>query len=201
MRAGKRKRERRRRACQPPSVGLPVRRRRWSLVGEDLFYARFESFGARLVDAISTRPAGESGLAAFRRYLLASQGLPAGVERGDREALARLRTVNRVISASPALLTREQQAFARYTDSLVEVLAVETGAPPDDLSARVAANALMGVHRALIDYARNRVLADEAVDRLASDVRSAGERAFELLEAGLGDYGRRVERVSVSREP
>src|SRR5215813_5371310 len=86
---------------------------------EDLFYWPLEAFGARLADAVSARPAGEPALAAFRRALLAE------VEAGDAQALGRLRTINRVISGSPALLAREQQAFTRNADALAALLATE----------------------------------------------------------------------------
>jgi AcrR family transcriptional regulator len=155
---------------------------------EDLFYSRFEAFGAGLLEAISTREAGEPALAAFRRHLLQSGGLLAQVEAGDAQALERLRTINRVIAASPALQAREQQAFARSTDALAGLLAAETGAPAGDLQPQVAANALMGVQRALIDYTRRRILADDEPARLAADVRRRAQRAFALLEHGLGDY-------------
>ncbi len=155
---------------------------------EDLFYWRLEAFGTRLADAISARPAGEPVLAAFRRALMAEGGLLAQLEAGDREALARLRTVNRVIAASPALLAREQQAITRNAESLAALLAAEIGAPTGDLIPQVAANALMGVHRALIDYVRRRVLADDEPARLAADVRELTAAAFALLERGLADY-------------
>jgi len=158
---------------------------------EDLFYFRLEVFGARLLDAIRGRDEEEPVLVAFRRHLLASQGLLAQAEAGEPEVLDRLRSINRVIAASPALLAREQQALARYADSLATLLAAETGTPADDVTAQVAANALMGVHRALVDYVRRRVLADEAVDRLASDVHKLAEPAFALLEKGLASYGRK----------
>ena len=161
---------------------------------EDLFYYRLEAFGARLVDAISTRAAGEPVLVAFRRYLLESGGLLAQVEAGDPQALERLRTFNRVIAASPALLAREQQAIARTADALAALLAAETGAPAHDLRPQVAANALIGVQRALLDYTRRRILADEEPARLAADVRRLGRRAFALLEHGLGDYAARPAR-------
>jgi hypothetical protein len=51
------------------------------------------------------------------------------------------------------------------------------------------ANALIGVQRALVDYTRRRVLADEEPGRLAADVRALSEDAFALLEHGLGDDG------------
>jgi AcrR family transcriptional regulator len=155
---------------------------------EDLFYDRLEAFGAELVDAIAGRPAGEPVLAAFRRQLLESGGLLAQVEAGDAQALERLRTISRVIAASPSLLAREQQAFARIADALAALLAAETGAPPNDLRPRVAANALIGVQLALLDYTRRRVLADEEPIRLYADAHRLGQRAFALLEQGLGDY-------------
>ncbi len=161
---------------------------------EDLFFFRLEAFGARLVGAISTRTEGEPLLAAFRDSLLESGGLLAQVEAGDPQALERLRTVNRVIAASPALLARERRALAGTADALAALLAAETDAPPDDLRPQIAANALIGVQRALIDYTRRRVLADQQLGRLAADVRGLYQRAFALLEHGLGDYATKPPR-------
>jgi len=161
---------------------------------EDLFYSRLEAFEAALLEAVSTREAGEPVLVAFRRYLLSSGGLLAKVAAGDAEALERLRTIHHVIAASPALLARERQVIARSADSLAGLLAAETGAPADDVSARVAANALMGVHRTLIDYTRQRILADDQPARLAADVRKLGQRAFALLAHGLADYAAKPPR-------
>jgi AcrR family transcriptional regulator len=155
---------------------------------EDLFYHRLEAFGAGLVEAVAARKPGEPALAAVRRYLLGSDGLLAQVAAGDAEALQRLRTVSRVIAASPSLLAREQRAIGRSTDALAEQLAAETGAPADDVTARAAANALLGVQRALVDHVRRRILADDRPERLADEVRELGRRAFALLEQGLGDY-------------
>ena len=155
---------------------------------EDLFFFRLEAFGADLVEAVAGRAAGEPALAAFRRQLLGAGGLLAQVGAGDDQALERLRTMNRVIAASPALQAREQQAFAHTAAALADRLAADTGAAPGDLDAQVAANALVGVQRALVDYTRRRVLADERPAGLAADVRALAERAFALLEEGLGDY-------------
>jgi AcrR family transcriptional regulator len=158
---------------------------------EDLFYDRLEAFGEQLVDAVATRPAGVPALAAFRGALLESGGLLAQVEAGDPQALERLRTVSRVIAASPSLLAREQQAVDRTAGALAALLAAVTGAPPGDPEAQVAANALVGVQRALVDHTRRRVLADQDLGRLAADVRAHGRRAFALLERGLGEYATR----------
>jgi AcrR family transcriptional regulator len=155
---------------------------------EDLFFFRLEAFGARLVEAISERPVGQPALEAFRRFLLQPAGLLAQLDAGDPQALERLRTVHRMIAASLALQAREQRALAGYTDALAAQLADESGASADDVSARVAANAMMGVQRSLIDYVRRRILADERPERLAADVRRLGKRAFGLLAEGLSDY-------------
>jgi AcrR family transcriptional regulator len=170
---------------------------------EDLFYYRLEAFAAQLVDAISTRAAGAPVLVAFRRSLLESAGLLAQVEAGDAQALERLRTVNRVIAASPALLAREQQAIAATADALAALLAAETDAPAHDLRPQIAANALIGVQRALLDYTRRRVLADDEPARLAADVRRLADRAFRLLEHGLGGYAAKPAppNLPASREP
>jgi AcrR family transcriptional regulator len=157
---------------------------------EDLFFPRLEDFGARMVEAVATRDPGETALTAFRRHLLATGGLLERVEAGDAEALHRLRTVNRVIAASPALRAREREAIAASADALAALLTSETGAPAGDIGAQVAANALIGVHRALVDYVRGRVLADDRLTRLTADVREQTTRAFAVLEHGFGDQFR-----------
>ena len=94
-----------------------------------------------------------------------------------------------MIAASPALLARERQILARYTDAVAALLGEETGRGPNDLCASVVANALVGLHAALIAYVRERLL-DGPVDvgDLARDLRREGSRAIGLLRGGLGDY-------------
>jgi AcrR family transcriptional regulator len=153
---------------------------------EDLFYSPLEAFGERLIDAVRARGAGESVLVAFRRFLDGTDGLLARIRAGDADAAQRARTVNRVIADSPALQAGERKAFARTTDSLAVLIAEESGA--DDVHAHVAANALMGVHRALVDHVRRRVLAEDDLTGLDTEVRDLCAGAFALLERGLGDY-------------
>jgi AcrR family transcriptional regulator len=148
---------------------------------EDLVYWRLESFEEELLAAIRDREPGEPALAAFARFILVPRGMLAAGEHGER-----LAGVARMIEASPALLAREQQVFARYTDALAAVLAEETGA--EDPEPWIAANAMMGLHRALVSHARRRVGDGVRNPALARDVRARGRRAVELLETGLGAY-------------
>jgi hypothetical protein len=54
----------------------------------------------------------------------------------------------------------------------------------------------MGVHRALLDHARHRILSDDDPTGLAHDLRAASNDAFTLLERGIGEFGRRTSRAS-----
>jgi AcrR family transcriptional regulator len=152
---------------------------------EDLVYWRLRSFEEELLATIRERAPGEPALAAFRRFLLAQRGLPGKQDPQAREELAAL---TRMITESPALLAREQQIFAGYTASLAALLAEETGAEPADLRPWVAANAMMGVHRALVHHARGRVVEGMRHPRLAAEVRARAEEALALLDEGLERY-------------
>jgi AcrR family transcriptional regulator len=161
---------------------------------EDLFYSGMEAFEEQLLEAVRDREPGETVLAAFRRFVMRPQGVFAMRDAGDhggRAATEQLRTITRVITESPALLARERQVLARYADALAEMIAGETGADAGDLEPRVAAHALLGVHRSLIEYVRRRVGEGASAARIARDLAEQGERAFALLERGLGDYAAR----------
>lgn len=152
---------------------------------EDLVFWRLGSFEEELLGAVRDREPGEPVIAAFRSFLLTQRGLLGRVEPEARERLAAL---TRMISESPALLAREQQIFAQYTDSLAGLIAADEGADAGDLRPLVVANALMGVHRGMVHFARERVLAGARHPQLARAVRKELERALGLLEEGLGGY-------------
>jgi AcrR family transcriptional regulator len=155
---------------------------------EDLVYWRLASFEGELLAAVREREADQSALEAFKTFLLAQQGL---LGRTDQEAHEELLSFTRMITESPALRAREGQILAGYTDALAALLAEETGADPDDLRPRVAAHAMLGLHRALIGYTRGRILAGDLGPKLTRDVRAQARHGFELLERELGDYARR----------
>jgi AcrR family transcriptional regulator len=158
---------------------------------EDLFYSRLEAFEEEMLTAIREREPGESALDAFGSFILQRRGVLAFGDARDPEATEQLRTITRTITDSPALVARERQVFARYTDSLAALLAEETGAPTGSVEPVVAATALLGAHRALIDYVRRRALAGDSASAIGRGVRTEAKRALALLERGLGDYARR----------
>jgi AcrR family transcriptional regulator len=153
---------------------------------EDLFYSRFETFEADLLEALRQRPRGESYVAAFRRFLLAQRGLLA---KDEPQAVQELRSLTQTITSSRALLVREEQILTGYTHSLAALIAKETGGRRDDVQAQVAASALIGVHRVLIEYTRRRVLAGDDHKRIARGLRTQTDKAVSLLEQGLAGLG------------
>jgi AcrR family transcriptional regulator len=155
---------------------------------EDLLYSRLEAFEEELLSSVRDRSAGESVLSAFGRFVLMPRGLLAAEDPGQVEELA---AITRVISESPALLAREQQVYARYTAALGELLASEGGG--DDVQPSIAAHALIGLHQTVVDYSRREILAGTRNPALARRVRRQVQRALDLLERGLGDYGVRGE--------
>jgi hypothetical protein len=52
----------------------------------------------------------------------------------------------------------------------------------------VVANAIMGVHRALVEYVRARVLAGKDGPGLARSVRAQAQRVLDALDHGLRGY-------------
>jgi AcrR family transcriptional regulator len=152
---------------------------------EDLVFWRLEAFEEEILGALRERAPGEPALAAFRRFVLTPRGL---IDEDDPAARERLLGITRMITSSPALVAREQQVFERFTGSLAAMLAEETGAEPGDVEPWVAANAMMGVHRALVRFTRERVLEGATTNEIQGELADRGERALASLEHGLGAY-------------
>jgi AcrR family transcriptional regulator len=152
---------------------------------EDLVYWRLESFEDELLSTVRDRAAGESVVDAFGRFVRQPRGMLGQYDRAARERLAAL---TRMIVDSPSLLAREHQILEGYTASLAGVIAEETEAEPDAVEPWVAANALMGVHRRLIDFTRGKIIAGARHPDLAAEVLAEADRALALLAGGLAGY-------------
>jgi hypothetical protein len=122
-------------------------------------------------------------LAAFSEFLLGQEGVLA------MRSPEQIQTVTRIVTESPALLARERQVLEEYARALAALIAEETGAGADDVVCRVVANALLGLHRALIDYVREQALAGAPPAKIRRQVRAEARRAFAQLERGLGEVG------------
>src|ERR1700704_3964028 len=138
---------------------------------EDLFYGGMQFFEEQLIEAVRSRPRGESAVSAFRRHVLEGAG---GLATRDR--VAAIRKAAQAISKSAALVARERNIVDQYTRRLAALLAEETGAAPDDVEPLGAAGTLMLVHRMLVDHVRKQVAAGRRGPQLVEDFRSQARR-------------------------
>jgi len=152
---------------------------------EDLFYDEVPERARALAAAIRERPPGESVVVALRRLQVA---------QCERLCSPGFATFARVIEDSPALQAKELEIMSLFARAAADAL-VEEGVDARD--ARVAAGLLVSVHRQFFRTARAQALAGRhgpaAVRRLRSDL----ERAYALLEHGLGglEAHARTDRV------
>jgi AcrR family transcriptional regulator len=153
---------------------------------EDLVFQGMEAFEEQLLAAIRERPAGESVLQAFGRFVAQPRGLLAAEDPTSRESFVK---TARMIATSPALLTREREILAGYTESVAVLLRQETGASANDLRPWIIAATLVGLHGTLIGYVRRRLLdGSDDLRHLARDLRRETNRVIDLLNRGLADY-------------
>ena len=141
---------------------------------EDLFYDEVPERARLLAATIRDRASGESVVAALRRLQVSECG---------RLCNPGFAAFARVIEESPALQAKELEIMSFFAQAVFEAL-VEEGIDVRD--ARSAAGLLVSVHRQFFRTARAQALAGRhgpaAVRRLRSDL----ERAYALLEHGLG---------------
>jgi AcrR family transcriptional regulator len=142
---------------------------------EDLFFDEVPERQAALVAAVRDRKPGESIVTALHR--LQARDCPRLCSVG-------FATFARIIEQSPALQAKELEVMAELTETLAGAIRDEVRVP--EIDAKIAANMLVGVHWQLFRQARAQALAGRegpaAVRRLRSDL----DRAYRLLEHGLG---------------
>ncbi len=151
---------------------------------EDLFFDRQLEVEEHWSQIVRQRAPGESALTALWRAYLESLARHDPYSGLDQHMLA----FERVIQNSPALRAREREIGERSESALARTLAAETHAAPDDLTPRIVAGMFYSVYRTLHVEGHKRLLAGERAESIAPDLRLAAERAFALLEHGIGDY-------------
>ena len=144
---------------------------------EDLFFDEVPARQQALIDAVRDRAPGESVLDALRS-LQEKQ-----VHRLSSPGFVHFA---RVIENSPALKAKELEVMSGFAHALNYALAGE-GIPERD--ARIVASLLVSVHRQLFRTARELALAGKSGPAAVRRLRADSQRAFELLENGLGDLG------------
>jgi AcrR family transcriptional regulator len=138
---------------------------------------------AALVEAIRGRPLGASLVEPFRNGTMA---FIDQVQRGSVDAIV---AVPRLVADSRSLRDRLFLAWEQEAALLTPVILEESGRSDEDLVAAVAARTLAWTHRLVFRSALRRLLAGEDQRTVAADLREHANRAYDLLEDGLGAYG------------
>ena len=144
---------------------------------EDLFFDEVPARARAIAEAIRTRPPGEAILTTLR-----------GMQAGECARLSSpgFAVFARVLEESPALRAKELEMMALFAQALGTALE-EEGIDPRD--ARIAASLLIGVHRQFFLSARTQALAGKHGPAAARRLRNDLERAYTLLEHGIGGLG------------
>ncbi|WP_330305668.1 MULTISPECIES: helix-turn-helix domain-containing protein [unclassified Streptomyces] len=154
---------------------------------EDLVFLPMEEHFGDAARAVRDRQPGESAVEAVRRHFLEmveSRDPAVGL---NSEPFAR--QVRGLVMETPVLMERAFLAAQKGTRDLAAALAEETG---DLMLGTIAAAMLSAARNALIEEHHRRVDAGESVDTVAADAAERAERAFALVEHGLGDYARKA---------
>ncbi|MCZ2825819.1 MULTISPECIES: TetR/AcrR family transcriptional regulator [unclassified Modestobacter] len=155
-------------------------------VKEGLVFEADPPMRAALLDAVRRRPAGESAATAAGSFVVAAVS-----QLGSPAAAEGVAEMARVIRASRTLQAREREILGALTDTLAEQITLETRASAGELEPWLAANAVMGLYSALLELARDRVLAGASGQELVAELRARGRRGLALLQFGLAGYAKR----------
>jgi AcrR family transcriptional regulator len=144
---------------------------------EDLFFDEVPERARALAEAIRSRPEREPIIATLRRLQIAEAA---------RLTSPGFVTFARVLEESPALQAKELEIMAVLAHALAAALEEEG---IDARDARIAASLLISIHRHFFRAARTQALAGKHGPAAARRLRSDLERAYTLLEHGLGGLG------------
>jgi AcrR family transcriptional regulator len=155
---------------------------------EDLLFAVRTERRVALQDAVRERAPGTSIVEPFRA------ATAAFIDRVEREPVDEVLAVPRMLLASKALRERLFLDWEQEAALLAPVVAEAAGEPEDSISAGAAARALAWTHRLVLKTGHRRLMAGEDPATVAADLRAEAQRAYDLLEGGLGGYGWRDGR-------
>jgi AcrR family transcriptional regulator len=123
---------------------------------------------------LTARPPGEPVLHAMRRLTLAV--VDRMRQQWDQELVR-----TQVITNTPAILARIRERWDAWEAILAAELAAELGAEPGDVEPYVAAAAVIGAFRAVVQVS--------ILTQMRLDLPAVVNRAFDLLETELATYG------------
>ncbi|MFI7641213.1 TetR/AcrR family transcriptional regulator [Nonomuraea sp. NPDC049400] len=163
---------------------------------EDLFADRQDVAIDLAPRVLRKREPGESVVRAFRRDFfdaLDTRHWRYGLNQGADVFAG-------IVSEAPSLVAKLREMQERREDALTRALADELGADADDLTPRLVATHILNTTRILTHDAVRRQLAGEQWESIEPGLRAQADKAFDLLESGIGDL-LAGEAASEQRDP
>ena len=142
---------------------------------EDIFFDEVPERLEALTDAVRARRPGQSLVGTMHQLHARQCG---------RLATPGFAQFSRTIAESPALQAKETEVMAQFTDHLAATIREELDIHPAD--AQIAANLLLSVHWQFFRNARAHALAGRSGPTAVRHLRRDLDRAYRLLEHGLG---------------
>ncbi|MFD8804386.1 TetR/AcrR family transcriptional regulator [Streptomyces sp. NPDC059597] len=150
---------------------------------EDLVVHRLADHETELARVVRTRVPGTDPLSAVREHFL--RGLRERDPITGLNDLPPVRRLHRMIVDAPSLMSRMER-FKTVAERALAGALRETADTPE-LTARLAAVQIVGVHWALAQDNADRLASGESADERYAGAVTDAEHAFTLLENGLGD--------------
>jgi AcrR family transcriptional regulator len=154
---------------------------------EQMLFDREEEIEAALLALVRDQPDGASLVAAFRGHTRRfwerfAEVLSTGAEtHGFWE----------IVQASPALRDYAEASVGRQARRVGQELAHTWELPPGDPLCQALARALCGVNAAILTTGLERLTAGEEHTVVVGDMLAQADRAYDLLEHGLGTFSAR----------
>jgi AcrR family transcriptional regulator len=150
---------------------------------EDLVFGAGMQRIAALIDAVSDRPEGASIVEPFRRWTMDY------LDRVEHEPVDSITAIPRLVMRSDALRNRLFIGWEQEASLLGPVIAEQVGESESELVPLVVARTLAWTHRVIFRAAFTRLIEGEDQAVVAAELRVEAQRAYDLLERGLAEYG------------
>src|SRR3954452_9907071 len=152
---------------------------------EDLVFGAGMQRVAALIEAVRARPEGASIVEPFRRWTMDH------LDRVEHEPVDSITAIPRLVMGSDALRNRLFICWEQEAVLLGPVIAEQVGGSDSELVPMIVARTLAWTHRLIFRAAFTRLLEGEDQAVVAAELRVEAQRAYDLLEQGLGGYGAR----------
>jgi AcrR family transcriptional regulator len=150
---------------------------------EDLVFGAGMQRVAALIEAVSARPEGASIVEPFRRWTMDH------LDRVEHEPVDSITAIPRLVMGSDALRNRLFIGWEQEAVLLGPVIAEQVGGSDSELVPMIVARTLAWTHRLIFRAAFTRLLEGEDQAVVAAELRVEAQRAYDLLERGLAEYG------------